>query len=338
MKIGPTLWILLSGLVAKECPAQPVPELERMLTETHRVGGFNGVALIAQHGQVLLEKTLGPADATRRSGLTMKHRFSIGSVGKEFSAVVIARLAERGKLSVDAPVSSLLDGYPPWARSVTVRMLLDYSSGLPEMNWRGVKSDADVRADLLRLEHTTFAPGTGYAYTYNNVMLRQFIVEQATHKPFAASLRALFARCGMRDSLVDPPADAKRIARAYSDAFVADPTDMPVTGIAFVTAADLYRWSHCLDAGRAINADSLFMLGQAARPDNGALGNTRWDGRQLLVHSHQGESRNYEALLRFTAQRDSTIVLLANNKQQKLEAIADAAEAILDGRDYQQPR
>jgi hypothetical protein len=96
--------------------------------------------------------------------------------------------------------------------------------------------------------------------------------------------------------------------------------------------------SHCLDAGRAINADSLFMLGQAARPDNGALGNTRWDGRQLLVHSHQGESRNYEALLRFTAQRNSTIVLLANNKQQKLEAIADAAEAILDGRDYQQPR
>ncbi len=337
MKFGQAHWVLFCGLLAGVSLADPVPELDRMLAETHRAGAFNGVALIAQHGRILLEKPLGPADASRQSGLTMKHRFNIGSVGKEFSAVALARLGEQGKLSFDAPVSSLLDGYPPWAQSVTVRMLLDYSSGLPEMNWRGVKNDGDVRADLLRLEHTTFAPGTGYAYTYNNVMLRQFIVEQVTHKQFAAYLRALFARCGMRDSLVDPSADSKRIARAYSDAFVADATDMPVTGIAFVTAADLYRWSQCLNGGRVLNAESLFMLGQGSRPENGALGNTRWNGRQLLAHSHQGESRNYEALLRFDAQRDSSIVLLGNNKQQKLEAIADAAEAILDGRGYQQP-
>jgi CubicO group peptidase (beta-lactamase class C family) len=323
-------WLLAFGMLfAMECRAQPATALESLLGEAHRAGRFNGVALVAQRGRVVVRLPLGPADATRATRLTAGHRFNLGSVSKEFSAALLMRLAERGRLSLDAPVSRVMRGLPAWADAVTPRMLLDYSSGLPELRWREIRNDADARADLERLAQTTFPPGTGHAYTYNNVMLRQFIVEELTHGAFADSLRTLFRRCGMRDSLVDPADDARLVARSYSDDFIADATFMPISGIAFVTAEDLYRWSRCLNSGRALSEQSLWELGQAQRQGDGALGNTRWEGRRLAAHSHQGESRNYEALLRYDARLDSTIVLLSNNKQQQLQAIAEAVEELL---------
>jgi hypothetical protein len=133
----------------------------------------------------------------------------------------------------------------------------------------------------------------------------------------------------MHDALVDPAADTPRVARAYSDDYKADPTDMPISGIAFVTARDLYGWSRCLNSHRIVGADSIYALGQSFKPENGGLGDTRWDGRRLLSHAHNGESRNYEALLRYDVRRDSTIVLLSNHKQQQVNEIASALEALL---------
>jgi CubicO group peptidase (beta-lactamase class C family) len=310
--------------------AVPGPALRALLEDAHRRGVFNGMALVAQHGHVLIEMPLGSATADGSPVLTVHDRFNIGSVSKEFSATILMRLAQSGQLAVSDSVSKYLHDLPGWSRQVTVRMLLDYSSGLPEMRWRAIHSDQDAYQDLRDLEQTTFAPGTAFAYTYDNIMMRQFVIAAVTGRPFDDALRTLFLRCGLRESVVNPPADARRIARSYSDEHVADPMDFPVSGIAFVTAADLYRWMRCLHSGGVLNHASMAVLGHGINPDNGALGKVRWSGSKIILHEHQGESRNYEALVRFDAARDSYVVLLANNKQQHLGEIADALEGALD--------
>jgi CubicO group peptidase (beta-lactamase class C family) len=328
-------WVVLLGCLGAASRADERGEaLRDMLSASHREGLFSGVALVAQRGRVLVEIPLGVAEASGRRALSSRDRFNIGSISKEFSAVVIMRLVEQGRIAPDDPVARYLNDLPGWSSQVTVRMLLDYSSGLPEMRWRDVRSDRDAYEDLRRLQDTTFEPGTAFGYTYNNIMMRQFVAEAVTGRPFAQALRELLGRCGMKDSLVDPPSDAPRVARAFSAASVADVGDMPVSGIAFVTAGDLYRWSRCLRSGRAARMETLMALGNGINPDNGALGKPRWEGMRLQGHEHRGESRNYEALLRFDGYRDSVVVLLGNQKRQRLGDIADAAEAILDGREY----
>jgi CubicO group peptidase (beta-lactamase class C family) len=183
---------------------------------------------------------------------------------------------------------------------------------------------------MLALTTLQFPPGTDYGYTYNNIMVRQFIIERVAGKPFADyALHAITGRCGMHDSLFDPPPGTPRVARAFSDAGKFDVGEMPVSGIVFVTAHDLLRFSQCLHRGRLLKPASLQLLTTADEEKEGPLGHVQWQGGKPGRHVHHGESRNNEALLRVDPPSGVTIVLLSNNKHGKLHEIADGVDAAL---------
>jgi len=309
-----------------EAPVSPA--IESVLRAAHDKGDFNGVALVAQHGKIIHEAAYGSVGAAADEPLTVNHRFNIGSIAKEFSAAAIMQLREKHQLSLDDHLAQLLPDLPPWGAQVTVRHLLDYTSGVPDMSWRTIKSDADAYADIRRFPALQFTPGTQYAYTYNNVMLRQFIVEKITGQSFNAYVRKhLFKPCGMKHALLNAPPDAPLLARAFNADRKEDSTDMPVTGVGYMTATDVLRWSECLHAARVIKRESMHLLGKSFEPSNGGLGETAWKGEQLLTQSHEGQSRNFEALMRSNLESGKTIVLLSNSKRQNLHEIAGAIEA-----------
>jgi CubicO group peptidase (beta-lactamase class C family) len=320
------LWMLALTAGAETLAAG----IDSLLTQAQREGHFNGIALVSLHDKVLLENAYGFADPAHTEPLSIQYRFNIGSIGKEISAVALVQLAENGKLSLEAPVAKYLPDFPAWAAVIRLRHLLDYTSGLPEMRWRDVKNDGDARNDMLALTTLQFTPGTDYGYTYNNIMVRQFIVEHVTGKPFADYARhAIIDRCAMRDSLFDPPPGTPHVARAFSDAGKFDVGEMPVSGIVFVTARDLRGFSECLHRGRLLKSASLQTLTSPDEEKEGPLGHVQWQDGKLGRHVHHGESRNNEALLRVDPASGVTIVLLSNNKHGKLHEIADAVEAAL---------
>src|SRR5688500_10529724 len=176
-------------------------EAERVLQQASDRGEFNGVALVAERGKVVYTAAFGTVGAAPDQRLTVDHRFNIGSIAKEFSAVAIMQLRERRLLSLDDSILRFLPDLPEWAAKVTVRHLLDYTSGIPDMSWRTIKSDADAYADIRGFSALQFEPGTRYAYTYNNVMLRQFIVEKVTGSSFNDYVRRrIFKPCRMKNA------------------------------------------------------------------------------------------------------------------------------------------
>jgi CubicO group peptidase (beta-lactamase class C family) len=320
------LWMLTLGARAET----PALRIDTLLMQAQHDGHFNGVALVSLNDKVLLEKAYGHSDPAHTDPLSIQHRFNIGSIGKEISAVALMQLAEHGKLSLDDPLSKYLPDFPSWAADIRLLQLLNYNSGLPEMRWRAVKNDTDARNDLLALTSLQFPPGTDYGYTYNNIMVRQFVVERITGKRFADfARRAITDRCAMHDSLFDPPPGTPHIARAFSDAGKFDEGEMPVSGIVFVTAHDLLRFSQCVHRERLLEGASLQRLATSDEEKEGPLGHVQWQGGKLGRHVHHGESRNNEALLRVDPASGVTIVLLSNNKHGKLHEIADGMEAAL---------
>ncbi|HEV7606262.1 MAG TPA: serine hydrolase [Steroidobacteraceae bacterium] len=334
--ISLALWLVASSALAAESSAR---QIDRLMRRSHELGIFNGVALVAEHDKAIYQASFGSADGAGKQALTPGYRFNIGSIAKEFSAVAIMQLVERGKLSLDDPLTKHLADLPAWAQKVTLRNLLEYTSGVADMQWTSVKSDADALADIKRLAAPDFEPGTRFAYTYNNVMLRQFVIAKVTGIPFAQYVRTfLYEPCGMRDSLVDPDARSRAIAHAFNDARQEDSFEMPVTGIVFVKARDLLKWNACLHGGKAISPKSLQILGHGFNPQNGGLGATGWEGDELLWHRHDGQSRNFEAWMLTDLKRETTIILVGNNKNQKLQSIVEATTNILAGKPWQQPR
>ncbi len=322
------VFLACASLVALHAMADIRHAPEAVLRAAYQQGDFNGVALVAEKGKVILEQAYGTVGSAPGEHLTVDHRFNIGSIAKEFSAVSIMQLRNRGKLALSDPVSRFLPDLPEWGAAVEVRHLLDYTSGVPDMSWGTITSDADAYADIRRFTALAFEPGSQYSYSYNNVMLRQFIVEKIAGMPFNDYLaRRIFRPCGMKAALPAVSKETPRVARAFNASRKEDATNMPVTGVPFMTARDLLAWSQCLHRGRILDEESIRLLARGFNLENGALGKVEWRGDRLARHSHEGQSRNFEALLRTDRENARTIVLLGNSKRGKLHEIAAAIAA-----------
>lgn len=304
------------------------------LTRFHDEDRFNGVALVARDGKVIHEAAYGARSATHPAPLQVDDRFNIGSIAKEFSAVAVMRLHERGRLDLDVPVARILDDLPAWSQKVTTHQLLDYTSGLPDLRWREIRNDRDVYADLQKVTELEFEPGTKYGYRYQNVMLRQFVVEKVAAVPFNVYVeRRIFKPCRMKHAALNLPANAPRLAASFNRERKADDTFMPITGVVFATAGDLWRWSECLHGARVLTPASIALLGHGFNPENGALGRMVWNRDRLVEHAHLGQSRNFEALMYSNLSRRITVVLLSNSRRDNLEQILKAVEPMATATD-----
>ncbi len=124
-----------------EVPRRTLPSaLAGLGTELDRLAAndqFSGAVLVAHHGEVLLRTARGLADRERRLPIDENTRFNLASANKMFTAVAALQLAQAGKLSLDAPIGTVLTDYPnrEVAASVTLRHLLSHRSGLAEMDF-----------------------------------------------------------------------------------------------------------------------------------------------------------------------------------------------------------
>lgn len=307
-------------------------QIDSLMKRSSQMGNFNGNVLVSENNKIIYRASLGFTDATRTKKLTTDYRFNIGSITKEFSGVALLQLQEQGKLKIEDHVSQYIPELPKWANEVTIKDLLQYTSGLPNVNWKKIKNDKDIFDDLKLIDKLDFVPGTQYDYNMNNVFLRQFILERVTGMPFNLyAEKFIFKPCKMTSSVMTPFENENNIAKGFNNDSVADKEDLPLTGGTYLTTLDLLKWSGCLHSNKVINTDSLFELGQQFNlPETqSSLGQAKFKNRKLTEHVHDGRYGNYEALFVSDPNKKLTIILLGNNHNGKLFEISDAIAGIL---------
>lgn len=312
------------------------------MNDVHRAGIFNGSVLITENGKIIYQSALGFSNASKKSNLTKDYRFNIGSIGKEFNGVAIMMLKEQGKLDLDDKVSKYLKDLPSWADKIKVKNLLQYTSGLPNINWKTIKSDADIANDLKQLKQLNSEPGAVYDYNNTNVFLQRRIIESITGMTFKRYVETKMLKpCGMSESIVDPDLKGKNVAVSFNNDFVEDSRQFSyvMSGWVSVTAKDLFKWSQCVEGGKLISRDDFreilipFLPGKQS-----SLGGGNMEGNSIKEHVHQGSSFDFEALMYSAPIENISIILLTNNKNFKLFEIKDAVKAIFKGEPYKTPK
>jgi len=133
--------------------------------------------------------------------------FGINSITKTFTSALVMREVAAGRLALDAPLPALraLPDFP-YGSDLTVRQLLDHSSGL--VNFReapGYRDDAVVTPlDALRLSATEpllFTPGSRHEYSSSGYLVLGFLLEQVTGRPFDDLLGEVLRAAGMTASV-----------------------------------------------------------------------------------------------------------------------------------------
>jgi D-alanyl-D-alanine carboxypeptidase len=215
---------------------------------------FNGVIHVWQNGKTIYSKAHGFADKEKKILLKTSNQFSIGSISKQITAVIILREYEKGHLDLYTPIRKYLPKITePWVDSVTIHHLLTHTHGIRE----------HIKGPLV------FTPGTRFEYSNTGYMLLAGIAEHTSGKSFETLSAELFAECGMHNSFHPALKKHKRLANGYTEDtngqinFIPEPERLPLNltaaGGFISTAEDLIKWTYRLHSGKIL-ADSTYRL------------------------------------------------------------------------------
>jgi len=228
-----------------------------------------------------LTHTAGVGDLATGSKVPRDGQLRIGSNTKMFTAVIVLQLVSEGKIGLDVPVETYLPGLVRGegidGRHITVRQLLQHTSGLP--NYVPYLGD-DIRyykpLDLLdiALQHKAdFVPGTKWKYSNTNYVLAGLIIQKVTGHPFAEEMdQRIVKRIGLRHTYFPAPGDVT-IREAHPEGYYQDSAGAPLrdvtewdpswgwaAGQMISTNSDLNRFSTALLAGRLLPAAQLAQM------------------------------------------------------------------------------
>lgn len=172
-----------------------------------------GCALAAHRGgERIALAASGLANIERGIPIDGDTLFYAASVSKQFTTLAVAQLAVQGRLSLDDDVRRHLPELPEYRDTVTVRMLVNHSSGVRDSlsllrlgGYEGAAAATMAEAMELQLaqQGTNFVPGTGTAYSNGGYLLLAEIVRRASGENFADYVkRHILDPLGMADSFV----------------------------------------------------------------------------------------------------------------------------------------
>lgn len=234
--------------------------------------------------------------------------YEIGSVTKQFTAAAVLRLVEDGRLDLDADVTAYLPDYDTQGRRISVRRLLDHTSGIKgytEMPMFGEFMMRDLSRDSLvarfQAEPLEFEPGRALIYNNSAYFLLGLILERVTGRGYGELVAdELFAPSGMgRSYYCDEGAVIQRRAHGYD----ATPEGLHhkgyldhqwpyAAGSLCSTVGDLVRWNQALHGGEVLGPDAYREMTTPRPLEDGtpvryAMGLLAYDdpaGRRVLTH------------------------------------------------------
>ncbi|WP_439628501.1 serine hydrolase domain-containing protein [Gemmata sp.] len=166
------------------------------------------VVVIVQGDRVVYAKGFGVTSVEGTEVPTPDHLFRIGSTTKVFVGMVLVKLAEAGKLKLDAPVGKLIDGLPPELSALTPQQLLTHTAGLPdESDMFGRHDDEALGASIKKwtADKLFTKPGDVYSYSSPGYWMAGYVAERAAGKPFADVMATeLFSPLGMKRTTFRP--------------------------------------------------------------------------------------------------------------------------------------
>jgi CubicO group peptidase (beta-lactamase class C family) len=354
--------LFLLFAVAPILAADRAADIDRLVAAYHQTDKFHGSALVAESGRVVLKKGYGLANREFGIPNDPDTKFRLGSITKQFTAVLVLQLVEEGKLKLDAKISDYLPEYPKkHGARVTIHQLLNHSSGIPSYTdfkdfFAKRSRDPFTPLELTKLfwdMDLEFEPGSKYAYNNSGYHLLGVILEKVAGNSYEKRLdEKILKPLGMKNTGYDH-SDAilpKRASgyRMSLDGFLnAQYIDMSIpfaAGGMYSSVEDLYLWDQALYTEKLLSAKSKELM---FRPGLNNYG-YGWVIDQVTVPgsdekvpriAHGGGIPGFATLLTRLPGQRHLIVLLSNTPgAARLGDITTGVIAVLSGREPKFPK
>jgi D-alanyl-D-alanine carboxypeptidase len=336
-------------------------DLQKALDELTRTICWAAVAGV-QDGSGLRRAASGLADLFAGTSAMPRHCFRAGSVTKTFVAAVILQLAAEGTLGLDQPMTRWLPSLVKDDR-VTIRQLLNHTSGLPNFTETMPLSPADLQGaralraysptELIRIAMTRdpdFAPGRGWHYSNTNYVLAALVAERVTGQRYEDAIRSrILDPLGLTDTRLpgSSPALPAPHLRSYVrlqgktstrilDVTIQHPSRAWGSGDIISTAGDLVSFLRALLGGKVVPQAQLKELTTTVPGDSGReyglgvfatvteAGTVTW--------GYTGAFGGYLTVVQHSVERDATVAISVTPRAPgAVDRVRAFCSAALDG-------
>lgn len=360
---SPLLFLLCCLCFAAQISCAQDPDavkIGQLLDKYAAYDQLNGTVLVAHEGKVIFKKGYGYANFEWDIPNASDTKFRLASVTKQFTAMLILQLSEKGKLKLDGKISDYLPDYPKDnGNRITIYQLLTHTSGVPnytslpdffQRHARNPYSPKDFLPVFSELP-LEFEPGSAFKYSNSGYFILGAIIEQVTGMSYAKALQEnIFKPIHMDQSGYDQaaPLIKKRAAgyRKTVDGYANAPyLDMSLpfsAGGLYSTVEDLYLWDQALyndqllsAAGKAIYFTPYrngYACGWVRKPFT--LGNTK---DTISAIWHNGSINGFSTIIVRIPESKDLIVLLNNTGNVDVEDISRNILGILYNKTYDMP-
>ena len=347
--------VTLPAAASKAKSPEAVAAAERLLAAAYPADAPGAAVLVRWQGETLVRKGYGMAQMDLGVPVAPEQVFEIGSVTKQFTAALVLRLAEQGKLALSDPITKFFPEMSFGGATITLEQLLQHTSGVPNYTdmpewiprWREDMSRETLFA-LFEDKPLDFPPGTLWNYSNSGFILLGGVIEKVTGKSYEEVVESeLFAPLGMKSSRYG---HQEEIVRGRVAGYVKGPegwanapylslTQPFSAGSLMSTVDDLARWSDALERGKVISPasrDRMFTSGVLRGGDQDGiatrygLGNAMTEVAGRPTHEHGGGIHGFTCDLLRVPGDDLLVVILSNNPMQDVHELAHrVAESIL---------
>lgn len=316
---------------------------------------FNGTLLVSEKGNIVYQNAIGYQDAAAKKENTLNSIFQIGSLTKTFTSMLILKLAETHKLSIQDTISHYFPDFPP-GKIITIEHLLSHSSGIYE-SFRNPDYIKDLNSDqkiasthlmsYFSQEPLDFPPGTQFSYCNSGYNLLGLIIEKVTGLSYGKAVeKYIFKPFKMNHSGYNYNT-LKDKNKTVGYAYLSNTRHVEVkpwnpdltfsTGSLYSTTADLEKWYHVLRKNQFITEQSF---SKATQDHLGGYG-YGWfidsiNGKKVI--NHGGNVEGGSSYFMIEPENDISVILLNNMTSTKLERIGNAILAILLDKPYTLPK
>lgn len=341
---------ILSLIITQLSFAQDrVAIIDSVVNDLFKSERFNGNVLVAEKGNVLYNKSFGNANESTKELLNENSIFELASVSKQFTAMAIVILKEKGKLSYEDKISTFLPQLSNY-KNVTIKHLLNHTGGLPDymdlmdslFDKRKIATNKDI-VDLFAKHNPKilFEPNTKWEYSNTGYAFLASIIEKVSGTSYGNYLqKAIFKPLEMNNTFVYTRRFAPKKISNYAFGYIYSdslkkyilPDELEETkmviwldgivgdGTVNSTVNDLLKWDRALYTEKLVSSESkkeIFSaveLNNKSKRDYGfgwALSDDETYGK---IVNHSGGWPGYKTFIERHIDNDKTIIVLQNHE------------------------
>ncbi|MUP47363.1 class A beta-lactamase-related serine hydrolase [Gramella sp. BOM4] len=308
-----------------------------------------GSLSIFQDGEEVYSRTIGYADFEKKQAANSETKYRIGSITKTFTAVMIFKMVENGKLELSTKLSQFFPDLPN-AEKIDMENLLNHTSGLFNFtssddytSYMTEEKSREEMLDLIKRNGAIFEPGEKNEYSNTNYILLTYILEDLSGKSYSSLLQEMIvAPLNLRDTefggKITPSQNEARSYRKEEGWILEEETHMSIplgAGGMISTPYDLNVFFTALFNHKLLSQESLDKM--TTITDRYGLGLFEFPFHELRAFGHDGGIDGFSSTAAYFPSEDMTISFISNASEVGVNDILIGVLSIYFGKEYEIP-